>query len=57
MDARQIKYGETAITQLEQEVRASGRPYDIVQLTRRYVEILRELVLAGEPAGQATGAE
>ncbi len=33
---------------LVQQVRAAGQPQDIQSLTERYLEILRELVLAGE---------
>jgi hypothetical protein len=48
MDAKHIIYGETGLDQLVQELRASGRPRDLTELTRRYLEILRELVLAEE---------
>lgn len=48
MDAKNIIYGETAIDKLTQLLRASGQPQDIVKLTERYIEILRELVLAEE---------
>ncbi|MCS6940936.1 MAG: hypothetical protein RMJ55_08995 [Roseiflexaceae bacterium] len=48
MDGKNIIYGETAMDKLAQQVRATGQPQDIQSLTERYLEILRELVLAGE---------
>lgn len=38
-----IKYGETAIDVLLQWLRAQDRPQDLEALTRRYLELLKEL--------------
>lgn len=48
MDAKNIIFGETGLDKLVQMLRASGQPQDIVKMTERYLEILRELVLAEE---------
>jgi hypothetical protein len=48
MDAKNIVYGETSLDKLVQLLRASGQPQDIARLTERYLEILRDLVLAEE---------
>ena len=48
MDGKNIIYGETAMDKLAQQVRATVQPQDLQSLTERYLEILRELVLAGE---------
>jgi hypothetical protein len=45
MDAKNIIYGETAHDRLVQWLRATGEPQDIEQVVRRYLEILRELVV------------
>ncbi len=44
MDAKNVIFGETALDKLVQLLRAGGQPRDIVWLTERYLEILRELV-------------
>lgn len=51
MDAKTIIYGETAVDRLTQEVRANGQPVDLMELTQRYLELLRELVLNDEQQG------
>jgi hypothetical protein len=48
MDGKNVIYGETAIDRLVQALRQSGQPQDIAQLTERYLELLRELVLVEE---------
>ncbi len=48
MDGKNIIYGETALDKLAQQVRTTGQPQDLQSLTERYLEILRELMLAGE---------
>jgi hypothetical protein len=48
MDAKTIIFGETALDRLAQLLRASGQPQDLTKLTERYIEILREQVLAAE---------
>ncbi len=48
MDAKNVIFGETALEKLVQLLRAGGQPRDIVWLTEKYLEILRELVLAEE---------
>ena len=48
MDAKNVIFGETGLDKLVQLLRASGQPQDIAKLLERYVEILRELVLAEE---------
>jgi hypothetical protein len=48
MDAKNVIFGETAIDKLVQLLRAEGKPRDIAWLTEKYLEILRELVLAEE---------
>lgn len=48
MDAKNVIYGETGLDRLVQLLRSSGQPQDIVRLTERYLEILRELVQAEE---------
>ncbi len=45
MDAKTIIYGETALDQLVQWLHATGEPQDLDIVVRRYLEILRELVL------------
>ncbi|MFO7168512.1 MAG: hypothetical protein DIU80_010870 [Chloroflexota bacterium] len=50
MDGKNVIYGETAMDRLVQVLRASGQPQDIAWLTERYLELLRELVLAEEQA-------
>ena len=50
MDGKNVIYGETAMDRLGQVLRASGQPQDIAWLTERYLELLRELVLAEEQA-------
>ena len=44
MDAKNVIFGETALDKLVQLLRAGAQPRDIVWLTERYLEILRELV-------------
>lgn len=46
MDGKSVTFGETGMDRLVQILRASGQPQDITWLTERYLEILRELVLA-----------
>jgi hypothetical protein len=48
MDAKNVIFGETALEKLVQLLRSGGQPRDIVWLTEKYLEILRELVLAEE---------
>jgi hypothetical protein len=48
MDAKNVIFGETGLDKLVQALRASGQPQDIAKLVERYLEILRELVLAEE---------
>ena len=48
MDGKNVTYGETGIERLVQLLRASGQPQDIAWLTERYLEVLRELVLADD---------
>jgi len=48
MDAKNVIFGETALDKLVQILRAGGQPRDIIWLTERYLEILRELVLSEE---------
>ena len=48
MDAKNVIYGETALEKLVQLLRAGGQPRDIAWMTEKYLEILRELVLAEE---------
>lgn len=48
MDSKMIVYGETALDKLTQWLRATGEPQDIEQVIRRYLEILRELLLEEE---------
>lgn len=48
VDAKNITYGETAIDKLVQALRTGGQPQDITKLTERYLEILREMVMAEE---------
>jgi len=48
MDAKNVIFGETGLDRLVQMLRASGQPQDIAKLLERYLEILRELVLAEE---------
>ncbi len=50
MDARNVRIGETGLERLIQWLRQSGKPQSLEALTERYVEILRELVLAEEVA-------
>jgi hypothetical protein len=45
MDARTIIYGETALDRLAQWLHATGEPQDLEVVVRRYLEILRELVV------------
>ncbi len=45
MDAKSIIYGETAIDILLKQLRAEGEPQDLEVVLRRYLEILRELIL------------
>lgn len=54
MDAKNIIYGETAIDRLVQMLRASGQPMDVTKLTERYLELLREMVVAGDQRPQAS---
>lgn len=54
MDAKNIIYGETGVDKLVQILRASGQPQDIAKLTERYLEILRELVLADDQRASAS---
>ena len=46
MDGKNVTFGETGIERLVQLLRVSGQPQDITWLTERYLEVLRELVLA-----------
>jgi hypothetical protein len=48
MDAKNVIFGETALDRLVQLLRADGQPRDITWLVEKYIEILRELVLAEE---------
>lgn len=48
MDAKNVIFGETGLDKLAQMLRASGQPQDIGKLLERYLELLRELVLAEE---------
>jgi hypothetical protein len=48
MDAKNVIFGETAIERLVQLLRSGGQPRDIAWLTEKYLELLRELVLAEE---------
>jgi hypothetical protein len=48
MDAKNVIFGETALDKLVQLLRSGGQPRDIVWLAEKYLEILRELVLAEE---------
>jgi len=48
MDAKNVIFGETALDRLVQLLRADGQPHDIAWLAEKYLEILRELVLAEE---------
>lgn len=52
MDAKNVIYGETGVDRLVQILRASGQPQDIAKLTERYLEVLRELVLADDQGSQ-----
>lgn len=45
MEAKNIIYGETALNNLVQWLRATGEPQDIEQVLQRYLELLRELVV------------
>lgn len=55
MDAKNVMYGETGLDRLVQILRASGQPMEIARLTERYLEILRDLVLAAETAPPTSG--
>jgi hypothetical protein len=48
MDAKNVIFGETALDKLVQTLRASGQPQDIAKLVERYLEMLREMVVAEE---------
>lgn len=48
MDAKMIVYGETALDKLIQWMRASGEPQDVEKVVKRYLEILRDMVLEEE---------
>jgi hypothetical protein len=48
MDAKNVIFGETGLDKLMQLLRASGQPQDITKLLERYLEILRDLVVAEE---------
>jgi hypothetical protein len=48
MDAKNVIFGETAIDKLVQLLRAEGKPRDIAWLAEKYLDILRDLVLAEE---------
>jgi hypothetical protein len=48
MDAKNVIYGETGLEKLVQLLRASGQPQDIAKLVERYLELLRDMVLAEE---------
>lgn len=48
MDGKNVIFGETGMERLVQLLRASGQPQDIAKLAEKYLEILRELVLAEE---------
>lgn len=48
MDAKNVIFGETGLDKLVQLLRASGQPQDITKLLERYLEILRDLVVAEE---------
>jgi len=48
MDAKNVIFGETALDKLVQLLRASGQPQEIGKLLERYLEILRDLVVAEE---------
>lgn len=45
IDARTIRVGETGLERLIQWLRASNKPQTMDAITRKYVEILRSLVL------------
>jgi hypothetical protein len=51
MDAKTIIYGETAVDRLTQQIRATGQPIDLMELTQWYLDLLRELVLHDEQQG------
>ncbi|WP_298821310.1 hypothetical protein [Chloroflexus sp.] len=44
MDAKTIIFGDTAVDQLLQWLRASGEPKDVHDLLLKYLEILSSLV-------------
>ena len=50
MDARDVRYGETAINQLIQWLRQTNAPQTLETLTQRYLEILKTSVRAQEEA-------
>lgn len=56
MDAKNIIYGETGLDKLVQALRASGQPQDMIKLTERYLEILRDLVLNDEQRAPASNS-
>jgi hypothetical protein len=49
MEGKSITFGSTGLDLLAFALGATGQPQDLVWLTERYLEILRELVHAEEP--------
>lgn len=45
MEAKNIIYGETAIETLVQWLKSAGEPQELEVVVKKYLEILRELVL------------
>ncbi len=54
MDAKNIVFGETALDKVVQQLRASGQPQDIVRLTERYLETLRDMVQSDDQRPSAS---
>jgi hypothetical protein len=50
MDARNIRYGDTALDQLIQWLRQTNTPQTLETLTQRYLELLKSNVRAQEDA-------
>lgn len=57
MDAKHIMYGETGLDKLVQLLRSSGQPQELTKLTERYLDILREMVLASDAVGTTPGID
>jgi len=45
MEAKTITFGETAIDKLVQWLKSTGEPQDLDTVIKRYLDILRKLVL------------